>query len=647
MALVGNPNAGKTSLFNRLTGLRAHTSNFPGTTVEHRRASIQLGGRPATLIDLPGVYSLEPTSPDEQVAVAALKGEPPYSGQQPDVLVVVVDATNLERNLPLVGQALELGLPTLVALNMTDVAERLGVQIDLGLLAEELGCGVVAVSARTGAGIEGLTGSLAALLDDRPKPSPAPSARACGSCEGCQYTARFHWAEGVTRAAVVQDNPRTAALSDAADTLLTHPLIGLFAFAGVMAMVFLLIFWIAQFPMEWIDGLFGFAGEQARSLLPAGLVQSFVADGLVGGVGGVLIFLPQICVLFFAIALLEDSGYLARASLVMDRLMRHVGLPGKAFVPMLSAHACAIPAIMAARVVEDRRDRILTILVLPLLTCSARVPVYAMVVGLLFPGSPLARAATFVGAYALGIVAALGMAWVFRRTILRGEPRPLVIELPNYRTPSLRDAALVTLDRAWAFIRNAGTTILMFSLGLWALASFPYTAEESLPAAKQAQIATLRDQGEEARAEALLAQSRLELSLAGRVGRWVQPAFDPLGFDWRMSVGVLTSFAAREVVVSSMAVLFGMGDASDGGGSLLSRLRTVEDDAGEPVFNVPTCVSLLVFYVLAMQCLPTQAVTWRETGTWTWPALQLGSMSLLAYAAAWLARQIAIVLVGG
>lgn len=646
VALLGNPNAGKTSLFNRLTGLRAHTANFPGTTVGHRRARVELAGSPVTLIDLPGVYSLDPSSPDEEVAVAVLRGEGDRV-PRPDALVVVVDSTNLERNLPLVSQSLELGLPTLVALNLTDLADRLGVRIDLRRLSQELGCTLVAVSARTGSGMDELQKAIAAMLAAKTVPSPTGHACACTTCGGCAYTARFHWAEGVTRASVVETSPRAAAMTDALDTLLTHPVIGMAAFGVVMLALFTLVFWVAQFPMTWMDAAFAWAGGWTQQLLPDGVLQSFVADGVIGGVGGMLIFLPQICMLFFALALLEDSGYLSRASLVMDKLMRRVGLPGKAFVPMLSAHACAIPAIMASRVIEDRRDRLVTILVLPLLTCSARMPVYALMVGLLFPGSPMTQALVFAGCYALGAAAAFAMAWVFRKTILKGDPRPLVIELPNYRRPALRDAVLTTLDRAWAFIRNAGTTILAICLVMWGLATFPQTPEASLPGPLQSEISQLREAGDGPAAEALLRQAQLERSYAGAIGRWVQPVFAPLGFDWRMSIGVVSSFAAREAIVSSLSVLYGMGEEGpDDQPSLLAKMRVARGPDGKLAFTTPACLSLLVFYVLAMQCLPTQAVTWRETGTWTWPALQLAYMSVLAYVAAWATFAVSSVALG-
>jgi ferrous iron transport protein B len=642
IALVGNPNAGKTSLFNRLTGMRAKTANFPGTTVEHRRAHLPLDGVEATLIDLPGLYSLEATTPDEQIAADALTGK--LAGMHaPDVVLQVVDATNLERNLFLTSQVLHLGLPMVAALNLTDVAEKQGLTFDLDELRQRLGCPVVAVSARTGRGVDELIHLVAHAARHLPAPEEHADLAACKSCRGCQYSARYDWAQSVHAVSVRGDEKKLGRVSEAIDRVLTHRVAGLVCFAAVMALTFLVIFWAATFPMNLIDGLFGLTAATVGKWLPAGDLNSLVTGGVIAGVGGMLIFLPQICLLFFLLALLEDSGYMARAAFVMDRLMQKVGLPGKAFVPLLSAHACAIPAIMSTRVIEDRRDRLATMLVLPLMTCSARIPVYAMVTALLFPRSPLKAAGLFAGAYALGIVAALAMAWVFKRTLLKGPARPLVIELPNYRLPSLRSALLLTYDRAMAFITTAGTTILVISLVLWALKTYPKTALEEMPAKTQAEIAAMSAAGDEEGVARLTQQVELEHSFAGRIGQAVEPVFAPLGFDWKMSVGVLSSFAAREVIVSTMAVLYGLGSegADDGVDSLLGSLRTATRADGSLVFTTATCLSLLVFYVLAMQCLPTQAVTRRETGSWKWPLLQLGYMTALAYVAAMVTYQVA------
>lgn len=646
VALVGNPNAGKTSLFNRLTGARAQTANFAGTTISRRRGALKpskarpLRPEPLTLIDLPGLYSFETTSPEEEVTHRVLRGD--QAGEpRPDAVVIVVDATNLERNLPIANEALALGLPTLVALNMSDLAERLGLGLDLEKLSGRLGCPVVRVSARTGEGLDNLVTAIHSLVDHKPLPQLDAAACACTTCNGCGYASRFDWAESVRAESLSGDLSKPSRFTDAVDVVLTHRVGGLIAFAVVMIGLFMTIFSVATVPMDLIDGLFAWGGETVGRWLPEGDLKSLVVDGLIGGVGGMLVFLPQICLLFFLLALLEDSGYLARAALVTDRLMQRVGLPGKAFVPMLSAHACAIPAIMATRVIDDRRDRLVTILVAPLLTCSARVPVYVMVIAMLFPNDPLKAACVFAGAYVLGIVAALGAAFVLKRTVLPGESRELVIELPNYRRPSVRVALLQTVDQAWQFVQNAGTTILVISLVLWVLATYPKTGLEDLPEAEQQAIAALAEAGDADTADQRLAQAQLERSLIGRLGQAAQPIFAPLGFDWKMTVGVGASFAAREVIVSTLSILYGLGEEGDES-SLLGAMRGATFADGSPVFSTATCLSLLVFYVLAMQCLPTQAVTQRETGSWKWAAFQLAYMSVLAYVAALLTHQAAL-----
>jgi len=634
LLLVGNPNAGKTSLFNRLSGLRAHTSNFAGTTVEHRAAEVTLGARTLELLDLPGLYSLDAATSDEHVASDAILGKLPGTSTS-DAMLLVLDGTNLERNLFLASQVLELGRPTVVALTMADIAARHSLVVDAATLSQKLGAPVVSVSARTGEGIAELVTAIdQAFTAAIPARTPTTKC-ACSNCSGCPYSARFDWAEQVSRSAIHGPLETIGATTEWLDDYATHPIAGLAVFAAVMFAMFMAIFYLAQFPMTLLDTLVANTGEWVGSWLPAGDLRSLVVDGLIGGAGGMLVFLPQICCLFFLLALLDDSGYLSRAALVMDRLMARVGLPGKAFVPMLSAHACAIPAIMSTRVIEDRRDRLVTMLVIPLLGCSARVPVYAMVMALLFPHDPLMAAMLFTGAYALGIVAALGLAWLLKRTLLPGESRPLVIELPNYRVPSLRNALLLTLDRAGVFVKNAGTTILAISLVLWVLATYPKTTAEDLVGPAAASYQQLVSAGDGAAAEHLLQQAQLEGSLVGRLGKAVEPVFAPLGFDWKMSVGVMTSFAAREVIVSTLSVLYGMGaDGAEDANSLTEHLRVANRADGSPVFTTATCLSLLVFYVLAMQCLPTQAVTRRETGSWRWPLVQLGSLSLLAYAAA-------------
>jgi len=651
LTLVGNPNAGKTTLFNALTGLRAKTSNFPGTTIEHRTGRATIDSRNVRLIDLPGLYSINSATAEERTARQAIEGDLPGLPKTCGV-VLLLDATNLERNLYLASQILELNQPTVIALNMIDLAEREGIKIDVDSLSRELGCPVVPISARSGRGVPELRqeiGRIAAGSTAAPDPPQMePSAKPACDCGGCPFATRYDWAESVGRKCLGGMPRSLGRQTERIDRVLTHPVGGTIAFAGVMLSVFAMIFWIAQYPMDWIETFFVAAGSFVSGLIPAGDLRSLVVDGAIGGVGGVLVFLPQIAILFFFLAVLEDTGYLSRAAFVMDRLMRRVGLPGKAFVPMLSAHACAIPAVMSTRIIDNWRDRLVTILVVPLLTCSARIPVYAMVVALLFPHQPLLAALCFTGAYLLGIFAALTMALLFKRSILPGETRPLVMELPGYKLPSLRTALLSTLDRVKIFLRKAGTVILFISIALWTLASFPKSdpPAEVLALTQQAEQLTLAGQTTEAhtllyQAESLTRQSRLANSIAGRTGRIIEPVIRPLGFDWQIGVGVLSSFAAREVIVSTLAIVYGVGDASDGDPrSLHDALRAAKRSDGSPVFGLATCISLLVFYVLAMQCLPTQVIVRRETGGWGWPLFQLAYMTVLAYTAAFAAYQI-------
>ncbi|MEC7502117.1 MAG: ferrous iron transporter B [Planctomycetota bacterium] len=684
IAMAGNPNAGKTLLFNRLTGLRAQTANYPGVTVDFRKGSARLGERRVELIDLPGLYSLDPLSAEEQVARDILTGD---MDDGPDVsaVLLVLDATQLQRNLFLASEILELHRPTVVALNLIDAARSSGAAIDCDALAAELKCPVIAVSAKTGEGIEALKAELAKTVAD-PLAVVDPFPCCTTGCSGCHFAARFDWAEKIT-AATSRPSTRPGVMSAAIDRVLTHAVWGVVAFIALMLAVFYMIFSFASLPMDLVDGAFadlsgwvegvvpaaknapilwttavfslsmlifwvGYrlalvswnwlsssiaAGVSAAvACLPADGLRSLLADGVVAGVGGMLIFLPQICILFFFLSLLEDSGYMARAAFVMERLMRRVGLPGKAFVPMLSAHACAIPGIMSTRVIENWRDRLTTILVLPLLTCSARLPVYAMIAALLFSASPIKAALVFVGAYLLGIVAALISAWLLKKTILPGEAEPLVIELPAYRLPSLRNALLTVLDRAIIFVRQAGTVILVISVVLWALASYP-----KIPASEMAQIEKGAAAGGEDAVGQRVAQAEIEYSVAGRVGRWVEPVFAPLGFDWQINIGVMTSFAAREVVVSTLAIVYGIGeDAAEDKTTLIETLRRQKRPDGSPVFTTATSLSFLVFFVLAMQCLPTQAVTRRETGSWRWAIFQFTFMSCLAYLASLVTYQV-------
>ncbi|HLX94134.1 MAG TPA: ferrous iron transport protein B [Verrucomicrobiae bacterium] len=648
LALVGNPNAGKTTLFNALTGLRAKTANFPGTTVERKIGKLQLGQRQVVIVDLPGLYSLESSSPEEKLASDALRGRLDQH-PAPDAALVVVDATNLERNLFLASQVLELDCPVVVALNMMDMAKDEGIRIDVNQLRAELGCAVIPVSARTGKGVDELRREIGRLTEGAMPEAIQHGKPNCSVCGGCPYQARYAWTESVSSKVMDAAAARRSQRTEKLDEILTHPAAGMAVFIGVMLLLFVLIFWAAEIPMGLISQLFTTVGAWVAMHVPAGDGQSLLVNGVLGGVGGVLVFLPQICILFFALSLLEDTGYLARAAFVMDKVMRRLGLPGKAFVPLLSAHACAIPAVMSARVIENPRDRLVTILVAPLMTCSARIPVYAMVTALLFPQSPFKAALIFTGAYATGILFAMLAALVFRRTILPGGSRPLVIELPPYRLPGLRTALLHTLDRAKIFVKQAGTIILVISLLLWALSHYPKSAPPAAAVTLAAQAAQVEKSGDTVQAGKLrlaagrlTAQSSLQHSFAGQIGRVIEPVIKPLGFDWQIGIGILSSFAAREVIVSTLAVVYGMGEDAAGRNhaSLYDTLRHATRTDGTAVFTTATCASLLIYYILAAQCLSTSVVVRRETNSLKWPLFQIAYMTGLAYLAAFIVYQV-------
>lgn len=625
--LVGNPNTGKTTLFNFMTGLRSKTSNFPGTTLEVRIGTWRLPSGSHQVVDMPGIYSLLGANSEERVAIEAVSRRRHDS----TLIVLVMDATQLERNLYLTGQVLRLGMPTVAVLTMKDIVERSGAQLDLKALEQRLGCPVVLIAARSGRGVASLVGICDKLLKEH-KPDPTRGSQVGENLD--------QWARETARATLVRPFRGLDLLSQRVDRFLIHPVGGVVAFLSILFTVFYLIFSFATLPMDFIDATIGSFGAWIGGMLPAGTLNSLLVDGVIAGVGGVIVFLPQICILFFCLSILEDSGYLARAACSMDGLFRRVGLPGKAFVPFLSAHACAIPAIMSTRVLEDRKDRLIVIMVLPLLTCSARLPVYAMVTALLFPGDNLRGAAVFTGAYAMGITAAITMAWIFRRTFVKTPPAPLLIELPSFKRPSLRTAGLAAYDRGMTFIRRAGTVILAISIVLWWLMNFPGVeagagaeVARSATAAEVSSDADLggADEAATADAGAAEAQAKLSNSYAGRLGHLIEPVIEPLGFDWKIGVALVASFAAREVVVSALSVIYGVGEEAEEGSLLIDRLREAKRPDGTPVFGTATSVSLLVFYVLAMQCLPTQAVTRRETGSWKWAGLQLGYMTLLAY----------------
>ncbi len=634
VALLGNPNTGKTTLFNRLCGARAKTANFPGTTTSARVGHTRVdGNRALEVLDLPGIYELDLPSPEARIVRDVLSGED--RPHRPDAVVVIVDASNLARNLVLVGEVLAQGLKPIVCLNMIDVAERRGWSIDVEALAGRLGVPVVPMIAPKGIGLDKLR---AALADALHRGAGRSGTTPAGSVEN-RYDPLLI-AEAVTRGRPVEE-PAADSLTERLDRALTHPVLGLVVFFIVMGGLFWSLFLLAAVPMDLIDRTFAALGALVSRYLPAGPVQDLLANGVIGGIAGTVVFLPQICFLFFLISLLEDTGYLARAAFVMDRFLRPFGLPGHAFVPLLTSHACALPGIMAARLIPDRRDRLATILVAPFMSCSARLPVFVLLTGLLFADSPSLAGLAFAGCFVLGAAAAFFSALLFSRTIGKGRARPMILELPAYQVPSVRNALLTARDQGLGFLKTAGTVIMAICVVMWWLSAYPKSDPPAAALALRAQAAQASPadaDGLARQADAIEARAQQAGSLAGRMGRIVRPLFAPLGYDWQLTVGILTSFIAREVFVSTMAVLASDQSGTDARG-VIASVRDMTREDGSAVFTRATSASALVFFVLAMQCLPTLAVTRRETGRLRYALLQLGYMSGVAYLAAFVVYQ--------
>ena len=662
VALLGNPNTGKSTLFSALAGIPTRVGNYPGVTVEEKLGRFVYAGRTIDLVDLPGTYSLLPHGPDERVAVDVLHGRQP-GVPQPDVAVVVVDATNLERNLFLVTQASELGLPLVVALTLADVSDRKGITIDGSELAQRLGCQVIRVAAPRGEGLDALKDAiLVAGTSGRSSPLPLEHAAADAGRPAAarDAIARYALIERLL-AGVVTRRFAAPLAEDRIDRLLTHRLWGTLVFAAVMLAIFSSIFWLAPPLMDLISAGMDRLAAWVGGLLPDGALRNLVVDGVLAGASGVVVFVPQIALLFFLIAILEGCGYLARAAYLMDRLLVGVGLSGKSFIPLLSCFACAIPGIMAARTIENRRDRLLTILVAPLMSCSARLPVYLLLCSGFVPnvavGVPWLRlpAVVLAGMYALGVAVAAAVAWLLSRTLFHGPPQPFVMELPGWRWPQ----AAVVLERAreaaWSFLVNAGTLILAVSVVVWALANYPQNddriaadmaAERDSIAARLADPATPEADREELTVEQSLLETPEGLAVArkgaiqrhsilGRAGRFVEPIVKPLGWDWRLGCAAIASFPAREVVLGTLAVLYNLPPGDDDGTALERRLKAARwDGTDRPVFTLPVALSVMVFFALCAQCASTLVVIGRETNSWIWPAVTFTYMTVLAWLAA-------------
>lgn len=724
VALVGNPNTGKSTLFSRLAGVRQRVGNYPGVTVEKKLGQAEFHGQRFTLVDLPGTYSLAPRSPDEMVAVDVLLGRcdsgSGLRGHVPpiDVVLCIVDASNMERNFYLVSQVLELGLPTVVALNMVDVAREKGLALDLERLAQRLPVTFVPVQANKGIGLTELKQALAdaASKPQQRIPSPFPdkfvaeveALHQLASCNGhprlprylverllldtsgylaaaglpgvsgellqeipaarerlkaaglavpaVEALARYQWASQVLAGVVARPAKRPVTLSDKIDRVLTHRVWGTLVFVLLMLLLFQAVYFVPDLSgANWLlEKLVALGAGAVQSVVPAGALQSLLITGVIGGVGGVVVFLPQILTLFFFIALLEDCGYMARAAYLMDKLMSRIGLSGKSFIPLLSSFACAVPGIMATRVIENRRDRLVTILVAPLMSCSARLPVYTLMIAAFVPNLtigagwfalPWLHGLVMFAMYSIGIVTGIAAAWIFKKTLFRGATPPFVMELPSYKLPGLWVVLHRMLEQGWAFLSRAGTLIVAVSIVVWGLAYYPHDGSQidrallNRQAKLQAQIdAAPQDQREALEADLAdannqIAAQYLQHSFLGRAGKWIEPAVKPLGWDWRIGCAAIASFPAREVVVATLGVIYNLGDEQDeSSGDLKQALKTATWGAtNRPVFTLPVALSVMVFFALCAQCSSTLVIMRRETGSWRWPLFTFAYMTTIAY----------------
>jgi len=706
VAIAGNPNTGKTTLFNQLTGARGKVGNYPGVTVERHFAALELEGHgEVMLMDVPGTYSLSACSSEEQLAIQAVAGLHPL--ERPDLVVCVVDSTQCIRNLYLVLQVIELGLPVVVALNMSDRLAGTGQTLDAEALARELGAPCVPIVASKEHGLTELKKEMARVLADPRRGRPdwrwapedpllAADMRAVAKELPAEWTggderreralalwallsvdetdelaklpgglravvarkrklaeaskrnldeeiirARYDWLDARAKL-FLKESAASASLTDRIDRVLLHPALGFAIFLALMTVVFQALFAGADPVIGWIESFFAWLGSTVASALPAGLFADLVAKGLIAGVGSVLVFLPQILLLFLFIGILEDTGYMARVAFLMDRVMKALGLHGRAFVPMLSGYACAVPAILATRTMERQRDRLLTMLVVPLMTCSARLPVYGLLIAAIVPcRDPCPSEGTgrstqgllLAGMYLFSTVIALLAAAVLGRTVLKGPRVPFLLEMPPYRVPHWASVVRMMWEKSNVFVKEAGTVILTCTVAMWVLLSFPrqavHTTPTEIPSAIRSVAAVSQSE----------ASAALQQSYGGRLGHAIEPALAPLGFDWKIGIGLIGAFAAREVFVSTMAVVYGLEGADESSLALRERLRTETRPDGSKLYTPLVCLSLMIFFALSCQCMSTLAVVKRETRSWRWPSFLFAYMTVLAWVASFAVYQ--------
>lgn len=644
IALLGNPNTGKSSIFNLLTGMRQHVGNFPGVTVDKKTGVLALNGENHTLIDYPGTYSIYPRSADEEVVYDTLYY--PTAPEYPDVAVVVVDASNLRRNLFLYSQIYDLGIPTVMILNMSDLALKNGVELDLEKLQNHFPNAIFVTSnARVGLGKERIFNAISEAIENKKRAKQYPRAGFLPNfipAEKLDLAQQEREAEEryklINQLVKTVETKRTKKTEDTwtnkLDKIFIHPVWGYLIFAGVLMIIFQFIFAFASIPMDFIDSVFGNLSQWTSNALPAGVFNDLLSQGIIPGIGGVAIFIPQIALLFFFISILEETGYFARVVFIMDRLMRPFGLNGKSVVPLISSVACAIPGVMAARTISDWKERLITIMVAPLMSCSARIPVYTLLIALVIPDKSVLgfnlQGLVLFGLYFLGIIAAIVVAIILKWFIRSKDKGFLLLELPSYKQPRWGNVGITVYEKVRVFVFDAGKVILAISIILWALASYG-PSERMENASKKALHIAKEKQLNKEETEQYVASAKLENSFIGIMGKAIEPVIKPLGYDWKIGISLITSFAAREVFVGSLATIYAVQDDGDANKPLIEKLRQEKRADGTPVYTLASGLSLMVFYVFAMQCMATLAVVKRETKSWKWPLIQMGYMGAMAY----------------
>lgn len=642
IALLGNPNTGKSSIFNMLTGLRQQVGNFPGVTVEKKQGDIKTKTGIHQLIDFPGTYSIFARALDEQVVEDVLLNI--QHTDYPDAIIYVADAANLERNLLFFTQLYDSGFPIVLVLNMWDRAQQKGLKIDTELLQKQFPlANIVRVTARVSIGKSRIIQAIDTLQKGKNTPFFDFNLDELQTDHAQTENTNVRL-EKLRQLGIVQDlQIKAPNRSNRLDQILTHRIYGYLIFSAVLLIIFQFIFSFASIPMDFIDSQFVQLSSWIANLLPEGVLSKLISQGLIPGIGGVLVFVPQIAILFFFISLLEESGYLSRVVFIMDRLMRPFGLNGKSVVPLLSSVACAIPGIMSARTISDWKERLITILVAPFMSCSARIPVYTLLISLVIPKTYIAgvlnlQGIVLFGLYLLGIVFALGTAVILKLLIKSGKPGFHVMELPDYKTPRLYNVGLTVYEKVKIFIFDAGKIIVAISILLWALASYgPNSRENNLSKLRQKANYTAASQAQQQELESSLLLSQ---SYIGHFGKWMEPVIKPLGYDWKIGIALLSSFAAREVFVGSLATIYSVGNNTDNNKRLVQKLKDEKYEDGSSVYSLATGGSLLIFYVFAMQCMATLAVVKRETNSWKWPLIQLVFMGIIAYLSAFIVYQL-------